>query len=689
MAEAEQSPAVVVAQLAAKSTPSTNKFKLRLVGDELARACADCTQEISGAQDFDAKFLVFDSWLRIFDGEPVLAPPSEPAAAVSPSKQAVSSSTVEGEFAAPADGAATALASAELGASGAVTSPSAEVKASSAVAPLSDPASSPPRPPHSETATTDVAEDGAQSRRQDEAKPKKSLAELTVDVGRRFAKYKRLKEALKLYQDHFEEDAFAGLIPRIIAAAAEHAQAGDGDLATNLQCERGQVVQLEASKARILLAHLVLLNTQGFSDLQKLYLSSASAAPHKLLCLLAYFRPALTENGASDDSRLLSFERLSVSDSKVKLAVQPDVIPTVDPAPEIPAASETTTAAGADGSTVKTSAADDKQVAMTIDMEGQDGSGTVGSTTAIPNTDSGETCAAATGAGASGEDAGDKASGGAGQREPACGQAGDKPVQDVNGTEAASSVAEIDTAAAAEVAAAAAADAATGPCLGVAPTASGGIFTPDLSSAIGGATGIAIVLSSAKSFGALADVKTPPEEVPLWEMPELICCKPLLGADPLSEDQVVLVRSVRRVNCCSVQGPMLRFTGQPASHALLDVVAFDLCRNVDDRRFGLETLQRDGDKWSTALRHLVRGATEGAGIFSAVVISHPPLLGIDKHWAFAMHLASSGFAWPGDATKCVRYALSDDGYATGPAPASELSPAQVKESKHFEALQVE
>jgi len=186
-----------------------------------------------------------------------------------------------------------------------------------------------------------------------------------------------------------------------------------------------------------------------------------------------------------------------------------------------------------------------------------------------------------------------------------------------------------------------------------------------------------LVLSGPGTFGAIADVKTPPEEVPLWEMPELLCVRPLLGSSPLGEDEIFLVRGVRRMSCCTTEGPLLGLAGEAPAPTPLDIAAVDISRHVDDRRFAVETLRRDGSKWGAAMRQLGK---------ATVAVAHPPLLGVDRHWAFAMQLLAACSAAVGDTVVELAYSLDSEGYMTGSPPAEALSPSQTKEFKHFEAL---
>ncbi|CAK9107819.1 unnamed protein product, partial [Durusdinium trenchii] len=75
-----------------------------------------------------------------------------------------------------------------------------------------------------------------------------------------------------------------------------------------------EVKELSLSSAATysLLANLFLLNVYGFPDLQKLYLSSAKAAPQKILCLLAFFQHGEAEG--TDPPRTLHFQRCRLAE---------------------------------------------------------------------------------------------------------------------------------------------------------------------------------------------------------------------------------------------------------------------------------------------------------------------------------------------------------------------------------------
>ncbi|CAK9032505.1 unnamed protein product, partial [Durusdinium trenchii] len=204
-------------------------------------------------------------------------------------------------------------------------------------------------------------------------------------------------------------------------------------------------------------------------------------------------------------------------------------------------------------------------------------------------------------------------------------------------------------------------------------------FVASQASAMQGAEAMVLLLSSAGSFGRLGDVKTPPEEVPLWEMPELICSTLLLGLAPLADHEVWIVRKVKHVNHCSTEGPLLTLLEERPEAAAYDVVSMDISRHVDDRRFAIDVLRRDAGKWTAAFRQLC----EEAEPVKPIGVAHAPLIGVDKHWCYAMQILTSG---PLTGRRPLRYVLSQEGYSTAALASQELSPAQVKEAKHFEAL---
>lgn len=108
--------------------------------------------------------------------------------------------------------------------------------------------------------------------------------------------------------------------------------------------------------------------------------------------------------------------------------------------------------------------------------------------------------------------------------------------------------------------------------------------------------------------------------------------------------------------------------------ALYTMVAMDISRHVDDRRFAIQVLRRDAAKWSAAFR-LLRESWTGP-----IAVAHAPLLGVDKHWCYAMQVLTAGHHG-----QKLRYALSCEGYGSA-SRVEQLSAAQAKESKHFEAL---
>jgi len=335
--------------------------------------------------------------------------------------------------------------------------------------------------------------------------------------------YKRLKDALKLFQQHFGDDSFTSILPNILRAAAKSHSPGVASAKRDADVGFGTKVQLSSSEGRALLANMILLNLRGFPDMQRLYVSSAKAAPQKILCLLAYFRTACEE-------RTVTFERCKA-----------------------PTSCES------------------------------------GSTLVLPTVLS------------SGEDA--------------------------------------------------------GPLL-CAPTQ----FFADFAGALNGVVAGVYVLSGAGSFGGVADVKTPPEEVPLWEAPELLLTRLMLGNMPL-RDEVFVIEGVRHVNRCATDGPLLSLVGE--ADDTWCVAALDMTRG----EITVNALQRDGAKWTVALRRLGK---------DPVAVSHPPLLGVDHHFAFAMQLLCASCAGVG-----LRYALCTE-YTTGQK--SELTQSQTREAKHFEAL---
>eukprot|EP00931_Biecheleriopsis_adriatica_P052111 TRINITY_DN30295_c0_g1_i1.p1 TRINITY_DN30295_c0_g1~~TRINITY_DN30295_c0_g1_i1.p1 ORF type:complete len:760 (+),score=200.42 TRINITY_DN30295_c0_g1_i1:24-2303(+) len=568
---------------------------LRRRGEELEGACADCIGELEAAADFDAKFLVLDTWLRIFDGEPLPSRAPPPAGEANDSAEAT------------------------------------EVKeASEADAP--DGKEQPKESALQASDSTACAEPA-----------KKKKKPVVVELQRRFAKYKRLKEALALFTERFGQDAFSCLVPELLRAAAELA---DGSKAaaelpmpeqpkvakpvrlrsitsgktpapvTAPESEpaapeeaKATTVTLPAGEVRALLANMVLLNTQGFPDLQKLYLSSAKAAPQKILCLLAYFRRCT--GGAEESSRSVVFERCMCEDEVTSFLPTP-LKPSESASNEAPV-----------------------------------GQASAGDEIPASEATAGEATAGEAAAGEKTADGADAATGTVETAKLTEGEASEESSGEGPGQEL--------------------------------PAVS---WFSDFAGSLQGSKSAVILLSSQSSFGTIGDVKTPPEEVPLWEMPELLCSRLVLGCLPLSEKQVILVRGALCVNHCVTEGPLLTLAkeAEPAA-GVRDIAAMDISRNTDDRRYAVCFLRQDAAKWSTCFRLL------GQADHAIVSVTHPPMLGVDKHWAYAMQLLSAGHAAASLGVKlALQYALSSDGYCTGaPAPA-ELQPAQTKESKHFEAL---
>eukprot|EP00438_Fugacium_kawagutii_P006665 Skav225117 [mRNA] locus=scaffold1239:168877:185533:- [translate_table: standard] len=124
----------------------------------------------------------------------------------------------------------------------------------------------------------------------------------------RFAKYKRLKEALLLFATRFGDDALHSLVPKILHAASAEPSVQElpsppkakvtsfaklrtvttaqphndvektqGDQVGDDMQKSDKDVSLSATAAYSLLANMFLLNVKDFVDLQKLYLSSAKA----------------------------------------------------------------------------------------------------------------------------------------------------------------------------------------------------------------------------------------------------------------------------------------------------------------------------------------------------------------------------------------------------------------------------
>mmetsp|Transcript_2185 Transcript_2185/g.4596 ORF Transcript_2185/g.4596 Transcript_2185/m.4596 type:complete len:618 (+) Transcript_2185:30-1883(+) len=362
----------------------------------------------------------------------------------------------------------------------------------------------------------------------------------------KFAKYKRLKEAFLAYEGMRSRSPFAALVPTILRLAA--AACRDAEL-TKLQVlsEPVQYVRLSAAQVRVLLANLLLLNIRAHRELQNLYLSSAKAAPQKLLCLLALFETpdwdmADMEGNAGQG---LLFERL--------------------PCPE--------------GRCLTFEQAESPVFAPTVEFHGSYGT------------------------------------------------------------------------------------------------------------ALQRAQSTLIVLSAADTFGKVFDVKTPPEEVVLWEFPELLAVRLLLGPFPLQAGEVYAARGIRHINHCSVDGPLLQFVATAAStEPLMNIVALDIPRDLADLQFSTASLTQNCRKWVAAFSAVVAAA-------GPVAVSHPHLLGVDHHQAFLVQSLAS--ACVGDSTDAgsltLHYALGDD-YATAQdieivnPEKGVLSLKQQKEAKHFAAL---
>lgn len=185
-------------------------------------------------------------------------------------------------------------------------------------------------------------------------------------------------------------------------------------------------------------------------------------------------------------------------------------------------------------------------------------------------------------------------------------------------------------------------------------------------------TDAAIVsLSKPDSFGIVDAVKTPPEEVLLWEMPELLCLRPLLGDAPLGLGEVFIVTGLRRFCRCTVDGPMLSWASEVQDRSAIAVAALDVPRHQDTKRFSLEVLEAEVAKWVNAFSTL-------AG--RAVAVAHPPFLGVDLHCSFAVQLSCAAGSGAD-----LRYSLGHS-YATGGVTSAGLSVQQAKEAKHLEAL---
>eukprot|EP00927_Polykrikos_kofoidii_P032810 TRINITY_DN27831_c0_g1_i1.p1 TRINITY_DN27831_c0_g1~~TRINITY_DN27831_c0_g1_i1.p1 ORF type:complete len:857 (+),score=144.53 TRINITY_DN27831_c0_g1_i1:110-2572(+) len=435
----------------------------------------------------------------------------------------------------------------------------------------------------------------------------------------RFAKYKRLKEALKLYEERFGEDPFTALIPRLLATAGEAEGAPgaatvvlpDDDEAAEEPEEADwspqesvatapatapvsaappedsgggcKSARLTSKQVCALLANMALLNTRASGDLQRLYLSSAKSAPQKLLCLLLYFRVATARSSAEFED-VVEFSRMTTmgSDLSALIATKCDASESA----AVPAGDPATSGGGA--SSLTSEAANEVVVSLLDDdcVDNEKANRLL----------SGEVC-----------------------------------------------------------------------------------FVPDFAGALDGARAALVALAGPGSFGAVGDVRTPPEEGPLWEFPELLCTRAIIGSAPLADDEFFLIRGVRRINRVATDGPLLWLVGEaPKDAAPLDIAAVDFSRHIDDQRFAAKTLRRDGSKLAAALGHL--------GCCS-VAVSQPPLLGIDKHCVYAMHVLCSSLAASADsqAKTVLRYSMGCE-YVAGTEPKTELSTGQMKESNHFGAL---
>eukprot|EP00913_Durusdinium_trenchii_P016271 g15290.t1 len=285
---------------------------LRQRGEQLRQSCEGCAKGWREALDFEKKFLCLDTWhLDIYfarrgqpqgtAGDPPVEPPlpepekEEPAEVPAPAPEGAADDT-----------AGRALTT--------VTDAGPDAAPNDADEKLSETAKEPPKEP-----------------------PK---------VLPRFAKYKRLKEALVLFKERYGEKALEALVPKILHAAhaeriAMAAMAGGRrrepsleDLWAPRQVARMKPIRAEAKEAEVptdpggepevkelslssaatysLLANLFLLNVYGFPDLQKLYLSSAKAAPQKILCLLAFFQHGEAEG--TDPPRTLHFQRCRLAE---------------------------------------------------------------------------------------------------------------------------------------------------------------------------------------------------------------------------------------------------------------------------------------------------------------------------------------------------------------------------------------
>mmetsp|Transcript_49404 Transcript_49404/g.105153 ORF Transcript_49404/g.105153 Transcript_49404/m.105153 type:complete len:913 (-) Transcript_49404:104-2842(-) len=584
--------------------PAAALPSLRFVGDELEQACKECAQDLQRKQTWDDKFLVVDTWLRFFDGEPIHPNRHQPVKSVQ-----LGAAFAEGDDESVQEDAT-------------LSDPSDSAASAAAVV--------------AATAT----DDAPQLKRKTI-----DLADVQVEIGRRFAKFKRVKEAFKLFEERYQEDVFSTIFQCILNSAASISKV-QGALNSLAASTSGNTLHIDRSVARSLVANCFLLNVKGLPDLQKLYLSSANAAPHKILCLLVFFRSRENEDVGQV---VFGIHKAALSKGQVNL---PE---------EEPAEVEVQSLTGRED-TIK-GEKPNKDTPILIHEK----------------RDAVEVEAPVHEATASGDAKPETEKERLRKDEQVSDQAAEQEAEQV-------ALETVKAAADAEKAARASDLVGKGPRCGAAPPSAGGRFYADMTAALKDEAvqySLILTLSGPGTFGRVADVKTPHEEVPLWEMPELMCFRPLFGLEALREDEFISVSGVHRVSRCCIRGPLLQVGNEAPPPAIVNILAFDLVRFVDDRRYSLATLQHDIRKWAA-----VYAGTDSVSS-SDVVIPHPPLLGVEKHAAFALHLAACGIAWSGlgdeDVPK-VRYVLSDDGYATGPDPAPELSASQTKEAKHFEAL---
>eukprot|EP00929_Paragymnodinium_shiwhaense_P091706 TRINITY_DN5161_c0_g1_i2.p1 TRINITY_DN5161_c0_g1~~TRINITY_DN5161_c0_g1_i2.p1 ORF type:complete len:893 (-),score=201.90 TRINITY_DN5161_c0_g1_i2:52-2730(-) len=622
--------------------------RLRLKAEDLTKASDDCLTEVQEVPngDTDARFLALDKWMRVFDGEPMPTPAAEtePAGADSPSK-------------AP---------DATAGAAKDATSPEKPTDATASTEP--------------DIKAIDVDNSAGDSVVVDETPTKKAKVEIVIP---RFAKYKRLKDALKLYKEKFAEDPYETLLPKMLrlvsratAMAAMPSARACTDSSSGGAASEDAVVDLPRREAASLLANAALLNISGGAallDLQKLYLSSAKSAPQKILCLLSYFRHCEeTDDIPEESNHVLQFALYNSSNTGFQL---PAFGPSVDYALAVQAAQAKAEAEAAEAEAKKKADAEaaeaeekKKADAEAAEAEAKKAGGDAetppaaaevaeektdtakeGSTDDKPSTEQKDEAAVAP----SVQPSALTTPADAAESEPA------QPEQDIPTINPADYGYE---------------KAGRGPPLATAST----IFMPDFQGALQGASAALVVISNPKMFGKVEDVKTPPEEALLWERPELLCTRLVLGGEPLAADEVFAVRGVRQFNRVVTEGPLLNIVeASRASSGTMDFAALDLVRQHDDERFAAATLRRDCSKLAVALKRLER---------SVVAVTHPPLLGIDRHAVFLAHLVGSAYAsMEGGAYVTLRYALNQE-YITGREACQELSTMQLKESKHFDAL---